>query len=384
MIEPPATPATDPVVIIGAGPAGMNAAILLGQSEKPVIVMDKHPAPGGTVFANVSAVARDDHRGGVMGKAYKVGLDLVNAFNDLVDEGLIDYRPESTYLSATDKQVVWLDKNDQQQQLLCSSLVLASGAKERISPFPGMSLVGVNMAGALLQQLKLDVDAMPPANAALVGCGPLLYQLACVMIDLGQPPKAIVETQTGKDLFAALRYWPRKSAGQNLIWRGLKMLTKIRLAGVKRYKSAKDIALLGDDQVQQVVFSVNGKHHSVDVEAVFLHTGIVPYVDYSQDLDLPHHYDHEIQSQVVQRDQFGRTELPWVYVAGESSYIMGADAAAVHGRLMAQVMLLEKFDFYIAGLNRVWKQKLTGLEGRQFINRLYRLPDWLKSVSEHK
>lgn len=377
-IQAAVTPATDPVVIIGAGPAGMNAAILLGESDQPVIVLDKHKTPGGTVFANVTEVSADVHRSQFMGKDYAVGLELVQAFNHLVEEGFIDYRPESTYLKADDKQVFWLDKNSQEQQQLCSSLVLASGAKERISPIAGMSLAGVNMAGALLQRLKLDTQSLPPAHSVLVGCGPLLYQLACVMIDLGQPPKAIVETQTGKDLFAALRYWPRKSAGQNLVWRGLKMLTKIRVAGVKRYKGAKGIALLGDDKLQQVVFSVGGKQHSVDADAVFLHTGIVPNVEYSQDLGLPHHYDHEIQSQVVQRDQFGRTELPWVYVAGESSYIMGSDAAAVHGRLMAQVMLLEKFDHYLAGLNRVWKQKLAGLEGRQFINRLYRLPDWLK------
>ncbi|WP_292444601.1 FAD-dependent oxidoreductase [Mesorhizobium sp.] len=85
------------VIIIGAGPAGMSAAIELAQAGVRVIVLDLQPTPGGQIFrsieANMSARPATDSLLDALGPAYAEGAALVAQFRGTAG---IDYRPGTT------------------------------------------------------------------------------------------------------------------------------------------------------------------------------------------------------------------------------------------------------------------------------------------------
>ena len=79
-----------------------------------------------------------------------------------------------------------------------------------------------------------------PQNAVLAGSGPLLYLVAAQMIDAGCAPLALVETQTTRGMFGAMRHLPRAMFGAATLLKGLGLIAKIRRAGVPRYTAASD------------------------------------------------------------------------------------------------------------------------------------------------
>ena len=70
--------ATD-LLIVGAGPAGMAAAVAARRSGLDVLVIDDQPAPGGQIWRSVETVAATA-RGRLLGEAYGAGRAGAAAF----------------------------------------------------------------------------------------------------------------------------------------------------------------------------------------------------------------------------------------------------------------------------------------------------------------
>ncbi|MGP1615470.1 MAG: FAD-dependent oxidoreductase, partial [Pollutimonas bauzanensis] len=69
------------LVIIGAGPAGMNAAIRARGHGLSVLLVDEQPAPGGQIWRAVETVA-DTPTGMLLGEEYRAGSALARAFRN--------------------------------------------------------------------------------------------------------------------------------------------------------------------------------------------------------------------------------------------------------------------------------------------------------------
>lgn len=67
------------VVIVGAGPAGMSAAVVLSEQGLQVLVVDEQPAPGGQIWRAVETIAHTA-TGDILGAEYKSGAELVQRF----------------------------------------------------------------------------------------------------------------------------------------------------------------------------------------------------------------------------------------------------------------------------------------------------------------
>src|SRR5206468_3607160 len=69
------------VAIVGAGPAGLGAAIAARRHGLNVVVLDEQAAPGGQIYRNVEAVAHERHaRLAALGDDYAAGLEVIAAF----------------------------------------------------------------------------------------------------------------------------------------------------------------------------------------------------------------------------------------------------------------------------------------------------------------
>ena len=132
---------TPDVAIIGAGPAGMAAAIEARAQGLSVLLADENAAPGGQVFRAAEAAAAD----AAVGPEIAPGLPLIAAFR----ASGAAYRPGTTLWHLDPAEgVLSLSAAGRTETVQARRIILANGAQERPVPIPGWTLPGVMGAGA--------------------------------------------------------------------------------------------------------------------------------------------------------------------------------------------------------------------------------------------
>ena len=156
------------VAVVGAGPAGIAAALAAASAGARTALIDEQPVVGGSLRWRVASIG-----------------ELPGTFRDL--NGLPGVRLASALgerLSATTVEVTtsgvawgWFEGNvlgllgpSGASELQAGSIVVASGSTDRMAPFPGSTLPGVMTARALLIFLHLH-RVFPGRRFAVVGSG---------------------------------------------------------------------------------------------------------------------------------------------------------------------------------------------------------------------
>lgn len=327
---------TEPVdvVVVGAGPAGMNAATRLARAGLSVVLIDEQDAVGGQIYRAIGRA--DARRKAILGPDYAAGEALVQAFTR---SGARHVAHASVWQVTREHTVHYL-KDGKVGSFAAKRVILASGALERPFPIPGWTLPGVLTAGAAQILLKSagEVPASPPV---LAGCGPLLYLLGWQYVRAGVPIRALVDTTRHEDrwrakrhLLSALRAWPFLS-------KGLHLIRTLREAKVPIFEAADDLAVeghQGSDGVQRaaaLTFTTQGRAHRIEANVILLHQGVVPNTQFTQALRAAHRWDNGQLCFRPQTDAWGELDVPGLFVAGDGAGIGGAQAAASQGTLAA-------------------------------------------------
>ncbi|WP_306169390.1 FAD-dependent oxidoreductase [Halomonas sp. MMSF_3323] len=336
------------VVVLGAGPAGMAAALRLAEAGLRALVLDQARAPGGQIYRDLDQPQLD---AAVMGKDYHRGRALVGAFLDAARRGEIDYRPGT--------RVWWIEAlgdalndalNDAHRlgvrghdgisrELVAERLIIATGAMERGWPFPGWQLPGVMQAGAaqiLMKQGALLTEGPP----VLAGNGPLLYLLAWQYLNAGCPPRMILDTAPNLGLARTLRHPLRAWRARGYLAKGARMLAALRRAGVPIVRGVQSLAAEGDQRLTGVRYRRRGDsdEHKFKTDWLLTHMGVVPEPQLPQGLGIEHRWQEAQQAFVPDR----RDDLsvrPGVWLAGDGGGIGGAVNAEREGRLAALAVL---------------------------------------------
>ncbi|MVA73130.1 FAD-dependent oxidoreductase [Agrobacterium vitis] len=320
------------IIIIGAGPAGMAAAIEAKAHGASVCILDEQPTPGGQIYRNVMKASPQQDK--ILGADYRAGRSLAKDF--MASGAIIHARV--TVWSVTVAGTVTFSENGHTRQLHARHIILATGAMERPVPLPGWTLPGTMTAGAA--QILMKSGAMVAQGAVLVGCGPLLYLVAAQMLQAGARPKALVETQTRHDMVAALRHINGAVRGWRQLLKGLTLIARLKLAGVRRFKAASAIEIIGSHTTQAVRFRAGGETHQIETETVLLHQGVVPNTQITRSLRLEHSYDQAQHCFHPVTDRYGQSSHPMVSIAGDGAGIGGAKVAGLSGRITALNALL--------------------------------------------
>ena len=335
------------VIIIGAGPAGMTAAVDLAAAGRKVIVLDMQAAPGGQVFralgANLDARPATDDLFAALGPAYSAGEGLIRSFQSATG---IDYRPETTVWDLrADGTVGWLREGNA-GYIRARHVLLATGAMERPVPFRGWTLPGVMTAGAVQTLIKAG-RLHPEGRIVLAGTGPLIFLLADQLRRLGVKPVLIARTDRLRDKLAALPYLRLRALPQVL--KGFGWLAQLRLAGIPMRTGVTGLAANGRDRVERVSVVIRGKTVDIPCDLLIVHDGIVPATDlaHAAGIELAWQQAEAGWSPVTQTDGLAvtapgpaLTEGPCrIYISGDARRIEGADAAIAHGKYAAQAIL---------------------------------------------
>src|SRR5215216_324525 len=165
------------VLVVGAGPAGLAAAYRAAQSGARASVVDDNPAVGGQIWRGEEAKPASPEAQAWFERLRTVEIQLVNGARVFQQP-----RP-GTLLAETPEGV---------RELNYTSLVLATGARERFLPFPGWTLPNVMGAGGLQALVKtgLPIDGK---RVVVAGTGPLLLAVGAYLRGCGAEVLLIAE-----------------------------------------------------------------------------------------------------------------------------------------------------------------------------------------------
>lgn len=317
-------------VVIGAGPAGLSAAGLLAAKGAKTLLVDEHAAPGGQIYRAIEGASAAQLR--ALGPDYARGAETVRRFRASGAE----YWPGATLWHATPNRELWISRDGASEVVTAELVILATGAQERPVPLPGWTLPGVMTCGAL--QILLKSGGLLAEGAVLAGSGPLLYLIAAQAIAAGTKPAAIVDTTPRgavcrglSHLGAALASGP----GRATLWKGLMLQATIRSSGVAWHRACTDLAIEGTERAEAIRFLSRGRRMRIAARVIALHEGVIPSQQISRGLGLAHVWDAAQAAFRPVVDEWGRSSVADILVAGDGVGIFGAVAAEHAGRIAA-------------------------------------------------
>ncbi|MCG6539238.1 NAD(P)/FAD-dependent oxidoreductase [Pseudomonas sp. KSR10] len=291
------------ILIVGAGPAGMSAALAAAPSGASVAILDDNPVPGGQIWrdgpqAQLPAMARQQRQA----LADAANIELCNGVRVIAAPG--------------DKRLL-LEDAQQGHLVSYDKLILCTGARELLLPFPGWTLPGVTGAGGLQALIK---GGMPVTTQRLViaGSGPLLLASAATAKRAGAHLLRIAEQAPLTALAGFVARLPR--------WPG-KALQAITLSDAHYRSSTQVLAALGTERLEAVRLSQNGKVSEIACDRLACGFGLIPNTELGQVLGCA------LAERSLRVDAYQATSLADHFAAGECTGFGGSELALVEGSI---------------------------------------------------
>lgn len=316
------------VVVIGAGPAGMAAAVEARKSGVSVLLLDEQNALGGQIYRGVERAST--RMLDVLGPEYRHGGELAKAF---AGSGAT-HQKRSTVIDISQDGWVGFEDEENVSYVKASFIILATGAVERPFPIPGWAMPGAMTVGAAQTMLKSSA-AVPTENAVLAGTGPLLYLFAAQVLRTGRRLGAIVDIGSKLPGLQAMRHLPAAVKAPQYLMKGLGLLSAIRKGKIPHYWNASDLRIEGTVHAEGISFKSAGRQRRIDTDLVLLHHGVIPNIQITQALRCQHRWDELQMCWTPALDTWGKTSLERIFMAGDGAGIGGAVAAEYRGRLAA-------------------------------------------------
>jgi NADPH-dependent 2,4-dienoyl-CoA reductase/sulfur reductase-like enzyme len=291
------------VVVVGAGPAGMAAAVSAAEAGRSVAVVDDNPAAGGQIW----------RRGETLPGAARAWLGRF-------ERAAITRLPGSRVFDGTVDRVC-VDGGGEGFELRYQALVLATGARERFLPFPGWTLPGVFGAGGLDAMAR---GGLPVAGKRVVvaGTGPLLLAVAAHLARRGAKIVAICEQAP---LGSVARFAVRMATEPAKVMQGIEYRWAARRA--KMHFGCWPVAAHGAGALDSVTLRQSRRRWRVGCDFLACGFHLVPNVELTALLGC------RLENGFVAADAVQQTSVAGVFCAGEPCGIGGVEAALLEGQI---------------------------------------------------
>jgi NADPH-dependent 2,4-dienoyl-CoA reductase/sulfur reductase-like enzyme len=316
------------LLIVGAGPAGMSAAVMARRYGLDVLVVDEQPEPGGQIWRGVESVGGTT-RAAILGKAYAEGLAVVGRFR----ASGVRYEPRTQVWQVESGPRAFMTRNGVASSVKAGALLLATGAQERPVPFPGWTLPGVMTIGAA--QILLKSPGQIPAEPVwIAGNGPLAFLYATQLLQAGGQIAGFLDT-TPHSAVALPKLAAALFNAPGDLLKGLGWIAALRRR-VRYVRHVTEIEAVGHESLEHLRYvTADGKDTTVDAQVLLVHEGVVPSIHPTLALGCGHSWNADQDSFSPALDIWGETSEPGVFVAGDGAGIGGATAACLRGELAA-------------------------------------------------
>lgn len=296
------------LVVVGAGPAGLAAAVAAASGSRSVAVIDDNPRAGGQIWRQ-GANAKEPA-----------------ALSAMLD-GLIR-NPNVTFYQATRVSVlegahaIVVDSAQYGGiSISFARLVIATGARERLLPFDGWTLPGVTGAGGLQALIKGGVPVRGE-RVILAGSGPLLVAALSTARSAGAHVLAVVEQASSH---AVLRFGLSLSATPSKLGQAVRLTRGF--AGTRYWTDSVVTRALGNERVEGAVIRRRGRDVTLECDRIAIGYGLVPNVSLAQMAGCA------LARGAVVVDDRQRTSVRDVWAAGECTGIGGMELARAEGKI---------------------------------------------------
>ena len=349
------------VAIIGAGPAGIAAALELAEYGAAPLLLDEAPTPGGRMQSQIHP---DPTRPGT----WHNGASKVQDMLSRAAASGVRMRMQTEVWAIWRTEEAWhltLGGPDAEpgESVDADTVLVATGAAQNGLPFPGWTLPGVLSAGAI-QTMVYQFGVLPGRQLLVVGSDPLALAVATELPRLGTKVVGVVLPPPGPAIGELAS--PARAVSEVLRMSHLAPSAALRLLGrlpraplarlaahwfPRRGVRAGDARLLlrhcivsaeGDDDVQGATLAlldgsgrpIVGSERHVDLDAICVAGGLFPLPELVEATGLAAMaFVEELGGRIPLHGPDMQTTADGLFVAGSATGVEPAEVALAQGRL---------------------------------------------------
>ncbi len=318
------------VLIIGAGPAGLAAAVELGRLGVETLILDDKDRPGGKLVLQTHKFfgSVEDSYAGTRG--FEIATILKEEINKLAS---VEFWLNTTAVGVFSDKIIGAVKGVKRrryQQIKPKKLLIATGAREKMLSFPGNTLPGVYGAGAF--QTLVNRDLIKSSEKVLIVGGGNVGLIA-----------GYHAIQAGIEVAALIEALPQVG--------GYKVhADKLKRLGVPILTGHTVVAAVGQDKVESVTIArldqdwqvVPGTHKTFTVDTVLIAVGLA-----------------EVNEFYLKARQWGMD----VFCAGDAQEIAEASAAMFTGKIEG-LKIAQSLGLPVGEIPAEWNEKATILKSK--------------------
>jgi thioredoxin reductase len=315
------------LLVIGAGPAGLAAAIEAAGLGLSVVVVDENPVPAALMGLDVplfygqrmNPAVQEEARmverlvasTPAIEAAFDAGVDVrmgVTAWGAFANGAALNALP-AKIAGLTDGQKTWLCGFD--------ALILATGARDLVLGFEGIDQPGV-MGARALHTLLTRYDAFDGKRLVILGSGDLAAETALLALDRGLHIDSLVETLPE----------PQASPG---------LLTELAAKNIKIRTSTTILrAETNATGVVAAVVTGGGQEapENLACDTICLAIGAVPAIELAGTLGCRLNFRGDLGGHVPVTTALFATSIPGIFAAGDCAGLTAH--AETQGRIAAQ------------------------------------------------
>lgn len=304
------------VIVVGAGPAGLGAAIEVAKAGGKPLLLDENSRPGGQLFKQIHKFfGSKEHYAGTRG--FIIGRDLLDTAHELG----VDFKLNTKVWGIFPDGSITATDGEQSVRYRGQYIILATGASENALSFPGCTLPGVITAGAAQTFVNVQ-HVLPGKEFVVVGSGNVGLIVSYQLLQAGAEVKAILEALpsiSGYGVHAA----------------------KVKRAGVPILLSHTVVRALGRESLEAVEIMeldgnmrpVEGSSRVIQCDTVCLAVGLTPRVDLAAVSKCEMVYSPSLGGVLPLHNEAMETSAGNILVAGDLAGIEEASTALDEGRM---------------------------------------------------
>lgn len=304
------------LIVVGAGPAGLSAAIEAAKRGMKAAVFDENAKPGGQLFKQIHKFfGSKEHKAKVRG--FRIGEELLKEASEAGVEVVLN----AIVIGLFQEKEITVKIKDKVHHYKGDTIIIATGASENMVTFKGWTLPGVIGAGAAQTMMNLH-GVMPGEKVLMLGSGNVGLVVSYQLLQAGCEVVAIADAA------------PRVG-GYGV------HASKVARCGVPFFMSHTIVEAEGEDHVTGVTIGEVGsdwkvipgteKHFAVDT--ICLAVGLSPMSQLANMAGCQMEDNPKKAGFVPVIDEYGETSVPGIFAAGDVSGIEEASSAMIEGRI---------------------------------------------------